>query len=91
MNEEEITSEQIQKVKKIILKNLIIIVMVALIIMSLFVGHRWGYIEGYSYVNDWYESYTARWCVCSELSNRNQFITNEIGLLLTDYDIPSED
>ncbi len=72
--EEALSDEQIQKIKKVLLNpyNIQVIVAIALIIMAFFVGTRLGYIQRYSYVDGWYEDYTARWCTCSESSNRNR-------------------
>ena len=50
--------------------------MISLIIMSFFVGKRLGYIQGYSYVNKWYEEYVDNQCICSETPRQPKFYQN---------------
>ncbi len=46
--------------------NLQILLLITLIIMALFVGNRLGYRQGYTYVQDWYETYINKSLICFE-------------------------
>lgn len=48
---------------------IIVLVMIGLFVMGFSAGNRLGYINGYSYVQDWYEAYINKSCFCSELDD----------------------
>lgn len=87
--EHELNDEQMQKVRKQLSdpNNLRMIVAITLIIIALFVGSRIGYMQGYSYVNDWYEEYIDRECFCPESYSQNKNSLYGNYTQLVDYNL----
>ncbi len=75
---EEVDAEDLAIINKVLSKPQIIyvVVMIALVIMFLFVGKQVGYIQGYTYVNDWYENYIEKQCTCTEVVNNKLAYSN---------------
>ncbi|KKM25283.1 hypothetical protein LCGC14_1596500 [marine sediment metagenome] len=75
----------VKRLKKILGNNIMMIIIVTVAILALFVGQQIGYRQGYTYVNDWYESYINESCYCSEsrMTTNEYYAPFEINLTIT--------
>ena len=60
--EEEINPKEL--IRKIDPHYVRVAIIVLLILMSLFVGHRVGYIQGFTKIQNWYDNYINKSCFC---------------------------
>ena len=84
-DDDEITIEGISDgIRKIKPNNLRAMAIILVIIIAASAGYQAGYINGYSYVEDWYKEYNLNNCFCfnepnSRLNYQTPFLQNFIS------------
>lgn len=60
---------------------------IVLILMALYIGHRVGYIQGYEYVQEYKDDYIGKWCSCIDPPEKGLVRFPKIDINFTGYEI----